>query len=73
MNATKSVGLGVGAVVAGALGSCPIVQGAVFGALGAVGFLPLVERLRPVWMLVVVGCAALALYGIVQIRRARGA
>jgi hypothetical protein len=73
MNATKGVGLGLGAVVAGAVASCPIVQGAVFGALGAVGLLPLVARFRPVLMLVVFCCAALAVYGIVRSRRARGA
>jgi hypothetical protein len=73
MNATKTVGLSVGTVIAGALASCPIVQAAVLGRFGALGVLPFVQRYQPVALLAVLGCAALVVYGVVRVRRSRRA
>ena len=73
MNATKTVGLGLGTVVAGALASCPIVQAAVLGMFGALGVLPFVDHYRPVLVLAVIGCVALAIYSVVRRWRSRRA
>ena len=73
MTPTKGVGLGLGAVVAGAVASCPIVQGAVLGALGVSGLLPFLGRFRPAAVLIILVCSALAAYSVIRLRRARRA
>jgi hypothetical protein len=73
MRATKTVGLGLGAVVAGAVASCHIVQAAVLAMFAALGFVPFAPRYRPVLVLAVIGCGALAIYGVVRIGRSRRA
>jgi hypothetical protein len=71
MNSAKTVGLGVGTIVAGTLASCPIVQAAVLGMFGGLGILPFAQRYRPVLVLAIFGCAALAIYSVVRVRRSR--
>ena len=74
MNAKNTVGIGLGgAVLTGALATCPIAQAAVLGTLGALGFMPFMERLRPVLFLVALGFCALAIYGLARTRRRRPA
>jgi hypothetical protein len=74
MDTKKSVGIGVGgALLTGALATCPIVQMSVLGALGALGFLPFLERLRPILYVAAVGFGAMAVYGFVRVRRTRRA
>ena len=71
MNATKTAGLGVGAVLAGAAASCPIVQAAVLGMVGGLGFLPFATEHRRMVALAVMACGAVALYGTVRVWRRR--
>ena len=70
---TKTIGLGLGALLASALASCPVVQAAVLGMLGALGAFPLSERYRTALVLAVVGCGALTVYGVVRQSRGRRA
>jgi hypothetical protein len=71
MNATKTASLGISAAVAGAAATCHIVQGAVLGMLGGLGFLPFVNEYRSVVVFAIFGCATLALYSVVRIWRRR--
>ena len=73
MTPTKGVGLGLGAIIAGAVATCPIFQGAVLGALGVSGLVPFLGPLRPAAIVVVLVCSALAVYGVLRVRRARRA
>jgi len=73
MKTAKTIGLGLGALLASAVASCPLVQAAVLGIVGALGALPLLQRYRPVLLLAVVGCAALAVYGVGRLARGRRA
>ena len=67
MNATKGAGVGLGAVVAGTLASCHLVQAAVLGMLGALGMLPFVARYRALVVFAVFACGALAVYSVVRL------
>jgi hypothetical protein len=71
MNVTKTVGLGVGTLLASALASCPIVQASLLGMLGALGAWPILQQHRRVLVLVIFGCGALAVYGVVRLSRGR--
>jgi hypothetical protein len=71
MKATRTIGVGTGALIASALASCPIIQAAVLGMLGALGALPLIQGYRAVLGLGVVACGALAVYGVVRLARGR--
>ena len=73
MDEKKAIGVGLGgAVVAAGLATCPL-QIALLGALGALGFLPFLERVSPALYLAAVGFGAMALYGIVRLKRSRRA
>ncbi len=69
MNATRATSLGLGAIVTAALASCPIVQAAVLGMVGALSLLPFLQHHRFVPVLAVLGCAVLAVYGVNRVRR----
>ena len=71
MTITKTAGLGVGAIVDGATATCPIVQAGVLGVVGGLGWLPFANEYRRALALAVLGCSALALYGVVHVRRRR--
>ena len=72
MKVTKTVGFGIGAIVA-ALASCHIIQAAVLGMLGGLGVLTLLEGRGPAVIVAVFGCGALAVYGVIRLWRARQA
>lgn len=64
----KVIGVGLGgAAVATGLAICPL----QIALLGALGFLRFLERLSPALYLAAVGFGAVALYGIVRLRRSR--
>jgi hypothetical protein len=67
MNATKGAGVGLGAVLAGALASCHLVQAAVLGMLGALGMLPFIARYRGLVVFAVFACGVLVVYGVVRL------
>jgi hypothetical protein len=68
---TKTVGLGVGTLLASALASCPMVQVSLLGMLGALGALPALQHYRRALVLAIFGCGALAVYGVVRLSRGR--
>ena len=75
MDDKKKLGVGIGgAVTAFVLATCPL-QLALFGALGlsALGLSPWLERFAPALYLVAAAFTALAVYGLVRLRRARKA
>ena len=69
MDDKKKLGVGIGgAVLAAGLATCPL-QIALLGAIGALGFLPFLERLSPSLYLGAVGFAALSVYSLLRLRR----
>ncbi len=71
MQGTKAVGLGLGALGASALASCPIVQAMVLALLGGLGALPFFQR-HPVGVaLLLIGCGAVVVFGVLRLRRVR--
>jgi hypothetical protein len=70
MPTTKSVGLSLGgAVLAGAVASCPVAQAAVLGIFGALGIAPFAAHLRPMLYAVAMLCGALTIYSAIRIWR----
>ena len=66
MNATKGAGVGLGAVLAGALASCHLVQAAVLGAQGRSACCRSSHATGALVVFAVFACAALVVYGVVR-------
>jgi heme A synthase len=73
MKATKTAGLGLGALGASALASCHLVQAVVLGMLGMLGTMPFIRHHPAPLVLVVIGCGAVILYGVSRLLRSRRA